>query len=57
MNRTLVFNEKELNIVLFALQKLPYETVNELIPAIVKQLQAQQDQVEVKPEGVVLTKQ
>lgn len=39
--KTLTFTDQELNVVLFGLQKLPYETVAELIPNIVRQLQAQ----------------
>lgn len=40
--KKLEFTDQELNVVIFGLQKLPYETVAELIPNIVRQLQAQE---------------
>lgn len=49
--KELKFTEQELNIVLFALQKQPFEMVNDLIRNVVTQLQAQQVNVEnVKTE-------
>ena len=41
MKKKLEFNDQELNILLFALQKQPFEMVNELIRNMVGQLQAQ----------------
>ena len=51
MKKKLELTEQELNIVLFALQKQPFEMVNDLIRNVVSQLQAQQTNVEsVKTE-------
>ena len=51
MKKNLEFTEQELNIVLFALQKQPFEMVNDLIRNVVFQLQAQEVNVEnVKTE-------
>ena len=47
MKKTLELTDQELNVILFALQKQPFEVVNDLIRNIVQQLQAQQQ--EVKP--------
>jgi len=44
MKFKLELTEQELNIVLFGLQKLPFETVNELIKNIVAQAQPQANQ-------------
>jgi hypothetical protein len=56
MKKTLEFNEQELNIILFALQKQPFEMVNDLIRNVVGQLQAQQVAVEPKIESKEETK-
>jgi hypothetical protein len=40
MKKKLEFTEKELNIILYALQKQPYDIVNVLIDNIVEQLKA-----------------
>lgn len=51
MKKKLELTEQELNIVLFALQKQPFEMVNDLIRNVVFQLQAQEVNVEnVKTE-------
>lgn len=51
MKKKLELTEQELNIVLFALQKQPFEMVNDLIRNVVSQLQAQEVNVEnVKTE-------
>ena len=42
------FAEKDLNIVLFALQKQPFEMVTELMQLVMKQIQAQQSQEPIK---------
>jgi hypothetical protein len=44
MKRTLELTEQELNIILFGLQKLPYETSAEVIKAIVSQLQVKNNE-------------
>ena len=56
MNKTLSLTDKELNIILFGLQKLPFESVNELIHNIVAQLQAQTEPA-IDPVDVVLKKE
>lgn len=45
MKKTLELTEQELNLILFALQKQPFEVVNDLIRDIITQLQRQQTEV------------
>lgn len=45
MRKTLEFTDQELNILLLALQKQPYETVAELIKNIIMQLQPKVEEV------------
>ena len=55
--KELKFTDQEINVLLLALQKQPFEVVNDLVYNIVNQLkaiqiqQAQAKQVEVKPEN------
>jgi hypothetical protein len=51
MKKTLQFTEQELNVILFALQKQPFEMVNGLIQNIVGQLQPVGNNKEVVTES------
>ena len=52
--KTINFNDRELNILLYALQKLPWETADAILKNVVDQLKVQ---VEVEPQNVILTKE
>ena len=49
MKKKLEFNEQELNILFLALQKQPFEMVNDLIRNLVGQLQSQQEAAPAAP--------